>query len=96
MPKTATKPASKSAKSSTSATKPTQLDKLNSNLTVIRKQMVRQNSLRLSFARGLFTGLGATVGVTFVVAFFAFVVLQVARALGFESGAQDFLQLIGR
>lgn len=67
-------------------------DEVVKQLRKIQTQLKRQNSFGLAFARGLVTGLGATVGVAIVVTLSAFVILQVARFFGAESAAQDFVE----
>lgn len=70
------------------------LESLLPQVKAIRFQLARQNSLTQAFIRGLMTGLGATVGVAVVVALSVFIIVQVARLLGFESAAQSIVETL--
>lgn len=61
-------------------------------LRSLLRSLRQSNSLSLAFARGMMSGLGATVGVTFVLGILVLIISQVARLFGIEGWAQPFLE----
>lgn len=70
------------------------LETLDRHMGQVVTQLKRQNSFWLSFVRGMLTGLGASVGVTVVLALIIFVLTQVAYWFGVESLVQPVVDTL--
>lgn len=70
------------------------LTSINTHLVVIRRNLEKQNSFKLSFLRGLMTGLGATVGLAIVLALSVFLITFVANLVGQPDVGENIIEVI--
>lgn len=64
------------------------------NLARVANQLQKQNSLGWSFARGVMTGLGASIGVTLVLTIVVFAISRIAGWLGIETLVQPVVETL--
>lgn len=83
-------------KSSPTPEQKTQLNENTEQLKKVTRQLKKQNSFPAAFMRGVTTALGATLGVSIILAIIVFAIDQVAKAFGVENVTHDLLQTLHR
>lgn len=70
------------------------LNSINTQLAAIRRNLEKQNSFKLSFLRGLMTGLGATVGLAIILTLSVFIITSVANLVGQPDVGENIIEVI--